>query len=176
MGHLSGIATLTSYMVQEITHTKARLTCTRKTLPGLRALEKYAVRMGGAFNHRFGLFDAVLIKDNHLAALNGNIRLAVQKCRDQLGHMVKISVEVDHLTQIQAAIDAKADAVLLDNMTNENLVKAVALCEGNIVTEASGGVRPENIRQIAETGVDYISCGFITHSAPNFDVGLDFTD
>lgn len=174
MGHLSGIATLTSQLVECVSHTKARVTCTRKTLPGLRYLEKYAVRMGGGFNHRFGLFDAVLIKDNHIAACGGDIQHAVSLCREKLGHMVKIGVEADRLDQIEDIIAAGADSILLDNMNNTDLRRAVKTINGRIVTEASGGVRLENIGAIAESGVDYISCGFITHSAPNLDLGLDF--
>ena len=171
--HLSGIATLTAQYVKAIEGTGASICCTRKTTPGLRALEKYAVRAGGGQNHRFGLFDAVLIKDNHIAAAGG-LRKAVARVRAEAGHMVKIEVEVDTLDQLDELLDMKADAVLLDNMTPDELREAVRRADGNLVTEASGGVNLETVREIAETGVDLISVGRLTHSPQALDLGLDF--
>ena len=173
LGHLSGVATATARLVDAVKHTKARIVCTRKTLPGLRILQKYAVRCGGGFNHRFGLDDAVLIKDNHIAAAGG-IAPALERVRAGLGHMVKIEVEVDTLTQLEEALSLKADTVLLDNMSLDDLRRAVAMTAGRAVLEASGNVTLETVRAIAETGVDYISSGAITHSAVNLDIGLDF--
>ncbi len=172
LGHLSGVATATAKLVEAVAHTKARIVCTRKTLPGLRILEKYAVRCGGGFNHRFGLDDAVLIKDNHIAAAGG-IAPALQRARAGLGHMVKIEIEVDNLGQLEEALPLDADTVLLDNMNLEDLRRAVTMAKGRAVLEASGNVTLETVRAIAETGVDYISSGAITHSAPNLDIGLD---
>ncbi len=171
--HLSGIATLTAQYVKAVEGTGASICCTRKTTPGLRALEKYAVRAGGGQNHRFGLFDAVLIKDNHIAAAGG-LRKAVARVRAEAGHMVKIEVEVDTLDQLDELLDMKADAVLLDNMTPDKLREAVRRANGNLVTEASGGVNLETVREIAETGVDLISVGRLTHSPQALDLGLDF--
>ncbi|HKD48861.1 MAG TPA: carboxylating nicotinate-nucleotide diphosphorylase [Rhizomicrobium sp.] len=173
LGHLSGVATATARLVDAVKHTKARIVCTRKTLPNLRILEKYAVRCGGGFNHRFGLDDAVLIKDNHIAAAGG-LAPALERVRSGLGHMVKIEVEVDALTQLEEALSLRADTILLDNMTLDELRRAVALAKGRAVLEASGNVTLDTVRAIAETGVDYISSGAITHSAPNLDIGLDF--
>jgi nicotinate-nucleotide pyrophosphorylase (carboxylating) len=172
-GHLSGVATATAALVAAVSGTKARITCTRKTLPGLRLLQKYAVRCGGGFNHRFGLDDAVLIKDNHIAAAGGIAR-ACQRVRFGLGHMVKIEIEVDTLAQLEEALDQGADVVLLDNMAGNELRRAVALTKGRAVLEASGNVTLATVRDIAATGVDYISSGAITHSAANLDIGLDF--
>ena len=172
-GHLSGVATATAALVATVAGTKARITCTRKTLPGLRTLQKYAVRCGGGFNHRFGLDDAVLIKDNHIAA-SGGIANAVTRVRAGLGHMVKIEIEVDTLAQLEEVLGQGADVILLDNMTGDDLRRAVALAKGRAVLEASGNVTLATVRDIAETGVDYISSGAITHSAPNLDIGLDF--
>ena len=173
LGMMSGVATATARMVDGVAGTNARVADTRKTLPGLRALQKYAVRMGGGINHRFGLFDAVMIKDNHLVAAGG-IKTAVAAARERVGHAVTIEVEVTNLEQLNELLEVGADIVLLDNMTPDQLRAAVKLVDGRMVTEASGGVTPETIRAIAETGVDIISSGWITHSAPNFDVALDF--
>lgn len=169
---LSGIATATHALVEAVAGTRAHVVDTRKTTPGLRALEKYAVRCGGGSNHRFGLDDAVLIKDNHLA-LAGSIREAVARARAHAGHMVKIEVEVDTLDQLREALAEPIDAVLLDNMTPEQLHEAVRLVDGRVLTEASGGIRPETIRAVAESGVDIISVGYLTHGAPALDLGLD---
>ena len=173
MGHLSGIATATRAIARSIEGTRARICCTRKTTPGLRALEKYAVRAGGGQNHRFGLDDAVLIKDNHIAVAGG-IRAAIERARAHVGHMVKIEVEVDTLDQLREALDAKAELVLLDNMTPAQLREAVDLVAGRAVTEASGRVTVETAPAIAAAGVDLISSGAITHSAKTLDLGLDF--
>ncbi len=173
LGHLSGIATLTAAYAAKIAHTKAKITDTRKTTPGLRALEKYAVRCGGGVNHRFGLDDAVLIKDNHIAVAGG-VAKALDAARSAVGHLVKIEIEVDTLDQLREVLDSgKADVVLLDNMKPETLREAVALCNGRIVTEASGGVTLETVAAIAESGVDVISSGALTHSAASLDVALD---
>jgi nicotinate-nucleotide pyrophosphorylase (carboxylating) len=173
LGHLSGIATLTAAYAAKIAHTKAKITDTRKTTPGLRALEKYAVRCGGGVNHRFGLDDAVLIKDNHIA-VTGGVGKALDAARAAVGHLVKVEIEVDTLDQLkQVLANGKADVVLLDNMDTKTLREAVALCKGKIVTEASGGVTLETVAAIAETGVDVISSGALTHSAPSLDVALD---
>ncbi|HKQ11316.1 MAG TPA: carboxylating nicotinate-nucleotide diphosphorylase [Rhizomicrobium sp.] len=173
LGPLSGTATMTAALVKAVEGTKARIACTRKTLPGLRALQKYAVRCGGGFNHRFGLDDAAMIKDNHIQAAGG-IAPAIAGLRAGLGHMVKIEVEVDRLEQLEEALALGVDTILLDNMPLETLRRAVALAKGKAVLEASGNVTLETVRAIAETGVDYISSGAITHSAPNLDIGLDF--
>jgi len=173
IGRLSGIATLTSEYVRHTAGTKMRICCTRKTTPGLRALEKYAVRCGGGFNHRFGLDDAILIKDNHIAVAGG-IRPALERARAHIGHLVKIEIEVDNLTQLREVLDSGlADVVLLDNMDIADLTEAVKLAKGRVVLEASGGVTRDSIAKIAATGVDYASAGALTHSAPNFDVALD---
>jgi nicotinate-nucleotide pyrophosphorylase (carboxylating) len=172
-GHLSGVATATAALVDAVRGTKARIVCTRKTLPNLRILQKYAVRCGGGFNHRFGLDDAVLIKDNHIAAAGG-IAPALERVRAGLGHMAKIEIEVDTLAQLEEALSLGADTILLDNMTPSDLKRAVALAKGRAVLEASGNVTLATVRDIAETGVDYISSGAITHSAANLDIGLDF--
>jgi nicotinate-nucleotide pyrophosphorylase (carboxylating) len=173
LGPLSGTATLTAALVKAVEGTKARIVCTRKTLPGLRVLQKYAVRCGGGFNHRFGLDDAAMIKDNHIQAAGG-IAPAVARLRAGLGHMVKIEVEVDRLEQLEEALAQGVDTILLDNMAPDDLRRAVALAKGKAVLEASGNVTLQTVRAIAETGVDYISSGAITHSAPNLDIGLDF--
>ena len=170
--HLSGIATATRALVDTVAGTKATIADTRKTTPGLRALEKYAVRCGGGSNHRFGLDDAVLIKDNHLA-LAGSIRQAVARVRTVAGHMVKIEIEVDTLDQLREALNERIDAVLLDNMNAATLAEAVRIVDGRVITEASGGIRHENVRAVAESGVDLISVGYLTHSAPQLDLGLD---
>jgi nicotinate-nucleotide pyrophosphorylase (carboxylating) len=173
LGRLCGIATATRGLVQAVEGCKARITCTRKTTPGLRALEKEAVRLGGGSNHRFGLDDAVLIKDNHLIA-GGGIQAAVARARAGLGHMVKIEVEVDTLAQLEELIPLGVDAVLLDNMPPETLSRAVRMVDGRMLTEASGNINAKTVRAVAETGVDMISVGWLTHSVTNFDVGLDF--
>jgi nicotinate-nucleotide pyrophosphorylase (carboxylating) len=173
LGPLSGTATATAALVKAVAGTKARIACTRKTLPGLRLLQKYAVRCGGGFNHRFGLDDAVMVKDNHVQAAGG-ITAAVRRLRAGLGHMVKMEVEVDSLVQLEEALAEGVDTILLDNMSIEDLRRAVAMAHGRAVLEASGNVTLSTVRAIAETGVDYISSGAITHSAPNLDIGLDF--
>jgi nicotinate-nucleotide pyrophosphorylase (carboxylating) len=173
LGHLSGIATLTRAYVDKVAGTRARIIDTRKTTPSLRAFEKVAVRAGGGTNHRFGLFDAILIKDNHIVAAGG-IKAALERARAQAGHMVKIEVEVTTLDELDAALAHAPDAVLLDNMTPPMLSEAVARVAGRAVTEASGGVSLDTVRAIAETGVDLISVGALTHSAPCLDVGFDF--
>jgi len=175
LGHLSGIATLTARYVSAIAGTKARIIDTRKTTPGLRALEKFAVRCGGGVNHRFGLFDAVLIKDNHIIAAGG-IGPALDRARAHAGHMVKIEIEVTSLDEIDEALQLDPDALLLDNMDLSMLKAAVAEVAGRVTTEASGGVTLDTVRAIAETGVDLISVGALTHSAPVLDIGLDFTE
>ncbi len=172
LGHLSGIATATRRFADAIAHTPARITCTRKTTPGLRALEKYAVRCGGGSNHRFGLDDAILIKDNHIAVA-GSITEAISSARSFAGHTVKIEVEVDTVEQFREALAAAPDIIMLDNMTPDRLREAVEINQGKVVLEASGNVTLETVTAIAETGVDYISSGWITHSAPVLDVGLD---
>ena len=172
-GHLSGIATATRALVDAVAGTKTRIVETRKTTPGLRLLEKYAVRCGGGFNHRFGLDDAVLIKDNHIVAAGG-IAPAIERVRAGLGHMAKIELEVDSLAQLDEALALGIDTILLDNMAIDDLRRAVATTKGRAVLEASGNVTLASVRAIAETGVNYISAGAITHSAANLDVGLDF--
>ncbi len=169
---LSGIATATAALVNAVRGHKAKIVCTRKTTPGLRALEKYAVRAGGGANHRFALDDAMLIKDNHIA-IAGDVRTAIERARGAVGHMVKIEVEVDTLEQLEMALQAGVDAVLLDNMSLEDLGQAVAMVGGRALTEASGRVTPKTAPAIAATGVDLISAGWLTHSAPILDIGLD---
>ena len=173
LGHLSGIASVTAKIVAAIAGTKASVACTRKTTPGLRTLEKYAVRAGGGINHRFALYDAVLIKDNHIAVA-GSVREAIRRARQGVGHLVKIEVEVDTLVQLHEAMEEGVDAVLLDNMTPEQLREAVEIVAGRAITEASGRINPQTAAAIAATGVDLISIGWITHSAPVLDIGLDF--
>ena len=171
--HLSGIATLTAAFVDKVKHTKARIVCTRKTIPGLRALEKYAVRCGGGMNHRFGLDDAVLIKDNHIAVAGG-IGAALKGARASVGHLVKIEIEVDSLDQlIEVLKTGGADVALLDNMDTATMQRAVEIAAGKLALEASGGVNLDAVAAIAETGVDMISVGALTHSAPALDLGLD---
>lgn len=173
---LSGIATLTAAFVDAVSGTKAKIIDTRKTTPGLRALEKQAVRDGGGHNHRFGLGDGVLIKDNHLAAIGGPDRVtrAVQAARAYAPHTLKIEVEVTTLAETEEAIAAGADVILLDNMSAAEMAAAVKAVAGRALLEASGGVRLETLRAIAETGVDLISVGALTHSAPSLDISLDF--
>ncbi|MET0347386.1 MAG: carboxylating nicotinate-nucleotide diphosphorylase [Methyloceanibacter sp.] len=173
LGRLSGIATLTASYVKAVEGTGARIACTRKTTPGLRALEKYAVRAGGGVNHRFGLYDAVLVKDNHIAAAGG-IAGALARLKSRAGHSVRIEVEVDTLDQLAEALKFPIDAVLLDNMDAATLREAVKLVAGRVVTEASGGVTLENVREIASTGVDVISAGALTHSPRNLDSSLEW--
>jgi nicotinate-nucleotide pyrophosphorylase (carboxylating) len=173
MGRMSGIATLTRRYVDAIAGSSATIVDTRKTTPGLRAFEKYAVRCGGGGNHRVGLFDAVLIKDNHIVAAGG-VKAAIKAAKAAAGHMVKIEVEVDTLAQLDVVMREKVDCVLLDNMAPADLAKAVKIVAGRCLTEASGGVNLDTVRDIAASGVDLISVGALTHSAPVLDVGLDF--
>lgn len=172
--HLSGIATKTARFVELAAGTRARIVDTRKTTPGLRALEKYAVRVGGGHNHRFGLYDAVLIKDNHIAA-SGSITQAVQNAFAQAPHTMTVTVECDTLAQVQEAVDAGADIVLLDNMTTVQMEQAIEIVAGQAATEASGGVNEDTVAAIALTGVDIISVGALTHSAPALDISLDLS-
>ena len=172
MGHLSGIATLTREYVRAVAGTRARITCTRKTTPGLRALEKRAVRLGGGINHRFSLADAVLIKDNHVAAAGG-VRAALERAQSAAGHMRVIEIEVDTLAQLREALPLRPHCILLDNMDLDSLREAVALAGDSGVLEASGNIRLDTVRPVAETGVGYISVGALTHSAPRLDLGLD---
>jgi len=172
MGRLSGIATLTRAYVEAVAGTGAVITDTRKTTPGLRALEKYAVRCGGGVNHRFGLDDAILIKDNHVAAAGG-VGAAIRRAKAAAGHLVKIEAEVDSLDQLDQALAERPDVIMLDNFSLEDLRAAVARAKGQVVLEASGGVNLETVWAIAETGVDVISVGALTHSAPLLDIGLD---
>ena len=173
LGHLSGVATATGTLVAAVAGTDVRICCTRKTIPGLRALEKQAVRAGGGANHRYGLGDAILIKDNHVAA-SGGVAAAIGAARRQSGPATTIEIEVDTLDQLDEALEAGATAVLLDNMALPDLLRAVEMTAGRAVLEASGRVTAETVRAIAETGVHYISSGWITHSAPVVDFGLDF--
>ena len=173
LGRLSGIATLTAAYVAKVEGTAARIACTRKTTPGLRAFEKYAVRCGGGVNHRFGLYDAVLVKDNHIAAAGG-LGEALRLLRPRAGHMVKVEVEVDTLQQLEEALQFAIDAVLLDNMDVKTLKKAVARAKGKVLLEASGGVTLETVAEIAATGVDLISVGALTHSPRNLDSSLEW--
>jgi nicotinate-nucleotide pyrophosphorylase (carboxylating) len=173
VGHLSGIASAAAQFVRLVAHTRARVCCTRKTTPGLRALQKYAVRCGGGFNHRFGLDDAILIKDNHIAVAGG-VRAVLERAKAAAGHLVKIEIEVDTLAQLETVLEVGlADAVLLDNMSPAMMKQAVAMVAGRLVIEASGGITHASAAAIAESGVDYLSSGAITHSSPNLDVGLD---
>ena len=173
LSHLSGVATATGTLVAAVAGTDARICCTRKTTPGLRALEKQAVRAGGGANHRYGLSDAILIKDNHVAA-SGGVAAAIDAARRQSGPATTIEIEVDTLDQLGEALEAGASAVLLDNMALPDLLRAVEMTAGRAVLEASGRVTAETVGAIAETGVDFISSGWITHSAPVLDFGLDF--
>lgn len=173
VGPLSGVATLTGKFVAEAKGTHAKITCTRKTTPGFRALEKRAVRLGGGVNHRLGLDDAILIKDNHIAAAGG-VGAAMRRARASVGHLRAIEIEVDGLDQLREALPFRPDAILLDNMSTAMLTEAVEIVDGLAKTEASGGVRLDTVKAIAQTGVDYISAGALTHSAVNLDVGLDF--
>ena len=174
LGHLSGVATATANLVKAVAGTKAAIVCTRKTMPGLRAFQKYAVRAGGGMNHRFALYDAVLIKDNHIAVAGG-VSEAISRAKANAGHMVKIEVEVDTLEQLLEAMAIGVDAVLLDNMSPAQLPEAVSIIDGRAIAEASGGITPETVAAVAASGVDLISIGWTTHSAPNLDIGLDFS-
>jgi nicotinate-nucleotide pyrophosphorylase (carboxylating) len=174
MQRLSGIATLTSRYVAKVAGTRARIFDTRKTTPGWRLLEKYAVRCGGGMNHRLDLSDAILIKDNHLAALEGNIPLALKRVRRLAPEGARIEIECERVEQVRAALDAGVDVVLLDNMSPEELSECVALAQGRALTEASGGINLQTVRRVAETGVDWISIGALTHSAISLDIALDF--
>jgi nicotinate-nucleotide pyrophosphorylase (carboxylating) len=174
LGHMSGVATATANLVKATQGTKAAIVCTRKTMPGLRALQKYAVRAGGGMNHRFALYDAVLIKDNHIAVAGG-VGEAIQRAKANAGHMVKIEVEVDTLEQLHEAVAIGVDAVLLDNMSPAQLREAVKIIGGRAIAEASGGITPDTVATVAASGVDLISVGWTTHSAPNLDIGLDFS-
>ena len=174
LGRMSGIASLTQRYVDAVSGTEARIVCTRKTTPGLRAFEKYAVRCGGGSNHRYGLDDAMLIKDNHIAVA-GSVKQALQAAKAAAGHLVKIEIEVDTIAQLHEVLAEGADVVLLDNMDIKTLKQAVALVEGAMLTEASGGVTLDTVTAIAETGVDMISIGALTHSPRVLDLGLDIT-
>lgn len=174
VSHLSGIATATAEIVRSVQGTKAQICCTRKTLPGFRAIQKYAVRAGGGISHRMGLDDAILIKDNHIA-LAGSIQNAVERARAYAGHMTKIEVEVDTPEQLQELLSVNGvDAVLLDNMPPQTLRQCVAMVQGKMLTEASGGITPQTAPAIAQTGVDLLSLGWLTHSVKALDFGLDF--
>lgn len=170
--HLSGIATYTHEFASRISHTKAVVCCTRKTIPGMRAFEKYAVKCGGGSNHRYGLDDAILIKDNHVAVAGG-VAAAVLSARNFAGHLVKIEIEVDTLEQLREALKAGPDVVMLDNMSLDELRQAVAIVDGAVPLEASGNVNVDTVKDIAETGVDMISTSKITMSAPTLDIGMD---
>jgi nicotinate-nucleotide pyrophosphorylase (carboxylating) len=172
LSRMSGVATATRALVDAVAGSKARIVCTRKTTPLLRILEKEAVRLGGGSNHRFGLDDAMLIKDNHVA-LAGGVAEALERARRHAGHLVKIQLEVDTIDQLAKALEVGVDAVLLDNMSLETMREAVALVDGRAVTEASGRISPDTAAAVAATGVDLISSGWITHSAPILDLGLD---
>lgn len=174
LARLCGIATATRAAVEAVRGTKARITCTRKTTPGLRALEKHAVRVGGGVSHRYGLDDGILIKDNHIVAAGG-ILPAIDRALAARGHMLKVEVEVDTLDQLADALTRPIDAVLLDNMPPPVLRQAIAMVAGRVTTEASGGIRPANLPEVAATGVDLISLGWLTQGAPALDLGLDFT-
>lgn len=171
---LSGIATLTREYVKEIEGTKARIVDTRKTTPGLRALEKYAVRVGGGKNHRFGLFDGILIKDNHIAAV-GSIKEAMKMAKEMAPHTLKIEVETENLEQVKEALAAGVDIIMLDNMDTNTMKEAVKLIKGRALVEASGGINLSNVREVAETGVDFISVGAITHSARAMDISMEIS-
>lgn len=172
LGHLSGISTLTAKYVSQISHTHAKICDTRKTTPNLRALEKYAVSCGGGVNHRFGLDDAILIKDNHIAVAGG-VAAALRAAKQKIGHLVKIEIEVDTLDQLYEALSEGVDVVLLDNMSIPQLAEAVRMINKQALSEASGGISLDTVAAVAETGVNLISVGALTHSAPVLDVGLD---
>lgn len=172
--HLSGIASITQRIQSSIAHTQTQLTCTRKTIPGLRDLQKYAVRVGGGRNHRMGLDDAILIKDNHIALAGGDLKHVLQQAKQAAGHLIPIEVEVDNLRQLEAVLSEGIALVLLDNMDTATLKTAVEMCQGKAKTEASGGITPARAVEVAETGVDFLALGYITHSAKYLDIGLDF--
>jgi len=174
LSHLSGIASATSEMANLISETNTKIVSTRKTTPNLRILEKFAVKDGGGMNHRFGLYDGILIKDNHLA-LSESITNSVSLAREKCGHMINIEVEVDNLDQYREALETQTNAILLDNFNIEDLIKAVNLNKKNIILEASGKITKDNILEIAKTGVNLISSGWLTHSSPSLDIGLDFS-
>jgi nicotinate-nucleotide pyrophosphorylase (carboxylating) len=169
---MSGIATITFKFCQEVKDFPVRIVDTRKTTPGLRILEKYAIRMGGGYNHRFGLYDAVLIKDNHIA-VSGGIKSAVNSVRKQVSHTVKIEVEVENLSQLQDALEMKVDIIMLDNMDLDTMEEAVKITKGKALIEASGGITLEKVRKIAQTGVDLISIGSLTHSVKSLDISME---
>ena len=173
LGRLSAVATMTRTFADKIAHTDATIVCTRKTTPGHRALEKRAVRCGGGTAHRYGLDDAILIKDNHIAACGGSVSTAMERAKAYAGHLRMIEIEVDSLDQLKEALPHGPHAVLLDNMTTDMLREAVAIAGGKVVLEASGGVNLDTVAAIAETGVNFISVGALTHSAPNLDLGMD---
>ena len=173
LSHLSGIATSTNQMVELISKTKAKIVSTRKTTPNLRVLEKNAVKDGGGVNHRFGLYDGILIKDNHIAA-SGSVKDSILRAKKNSGHMVKVEIEVDNILQFKEAVITNVDAILLDNFSLNDLKDAVSLNKNNIILEASGKINEKNIFEIAKTGIDLISSGWITHSSPALDIGLDF--
>ncbi len=173
MTHLSGIATATRQIVDSVAEYPAQITCTRKTIPGLRIVQKYAVRCGDGRNHRLGLDDAILIKDNHIA-IAGDISTAIKQAQAFAGHLIPIEVEVDTLEQLEQALAVGVNIVLLDNMAPDVLTQAVAMCQGKAKTEASGGITPETVKAVAETGVDFIAMGYLTHSTTALDIGLDF--
>ena len=175
LGHLSGVATATHTLVSAVRGTGARICCTRKTTPGLRALEKHAVRVGGGVSHRYGLDGAILIKDNHIAVA-GDVRLSLEAAREAMGPVTPLEIEVDTLDQLAEVLELHVEVILLDNMPPALLRQAVEMTGGRAVLEASGGVTPETVREIAETGVDYISSGWMTHSAPALDYGLDLLE
>lgn len=174
MTHLSGIATATRQIVDSVADYPAQITCTRKTIPGLRTVQKYAVRCGGGRNHRLGLDDAILIKDNHIA-IAGDITTAILQAQNFAGHLIPIEVEVDTLVQLELALEAGVNLVLLDNMPPNILRQAVTMCQGRAKTEASGGITPDSVVAVAETGVDFIAMGYLTHSTTALDIGLDFS-
>ena len=174
LAHLSGIATATNELVNAVQGTKAKICCTRKTTPGLRILEKYAVRVGGGVNHRFGLDGAILIKDNHIA-VSGGVTQALAAAQKSVGPLTPIEVEVENIDQLDEAIAGGATLILLDNMTSSELREAVTRADGKVIMEASGNVTIDNVKEIADTGVNYISSGWITHSSPALDFGLDFS-
>ncbi|MGP5372485.1 carboxylating nicotinate-nucleotide diphosphorylase [Psychrobacter alimentarius] len=174
MTHLSGIASATKTIVDSVAAYPAQITCTRKTIPGLRVVQKYAVRCGGGRNHRLGLDDAILIKDNHIA-IAGDIKTAIRHAQEFAGHLIPIEVEVDTLEQLEKALEAGVSLVLLDNMSPDVLSQAVAMCQGRAKTEASGGITPTTVQAVAKTGVDFIAMGYLTHSTTALDIGLDFS-
>ncbi|MGB3110662.1 MAG: carboxylating nicotinate-nucleotide diphosphorylase [Psychrobacter alimentarius] len=174
MTHLSGIASATKIIVDSVAAYPAQITCTRKTIPGLRVVQKYAVRCGGGRNHRLGLDDAILIKDNHIA-IAGDIKTAIRHAQEFAGHLIPIEVEVDTLEQLEQALEAGVSLVLLDNMSPDVLSQAVTMCKGRAKTEASGGITPTTVQAVAKTGVDFIAMGYLTHSTTALDIGLDFS-